>query len=204
MRREQPGYGRESTWWKQNKIKQKKTTQYNHWGLILGSRLARWEGQCSGERAEAGWEVWEGSWGPFISFKGLVNILTAIRSHQMILGMYDGLNGDVPLRLWRLNTWSLGSGTVWEAQEVWPFYRKHFIGTELQELKILPIYTLLTLLPAGGLRFESSAFGFQVQQPWLLSAVPAITDPSPLELWGQNTLSISFFGRGVLITSTEK
>lgn len=34
-----------------------------------------------------------------MSFNGLVDILSAVGSHQKILGTCDGLDGNVPLRL---------------------------------------------------------------------------------------------------------
>lgn len=57
----------------------------------------RGQGQCAGgskQREMVGRKLMT-----FISFNGLVDILSAIGSHQKIFGMCDGLNGNVHLRL---------------------------------------------------------------------------------------------------------
>lgn len=57
----------------------------------------RGEGQCAGgskQRKRVGRKLMT-----FRSFNGLVDILSAIGSHQKIFGICDGLNGNVYLRL---------------------------------------------------------------------------------------------------------
>lgn len=59
--------------------------------------MMRWEGQCTGGSEQR--KMVGRKWRTFISCNGLVDILSAIVSHQKIFGVCDGLNGNVPLRL---------------------------------------------------------------------------------------------------------
>lgn len=59
--------------------------------------MMRWEGHCAGGSKQR--EILGRKVRTSISFNGLVDILSAIGSHQKIFGKCDGLNGNVCLRL---------------------------------------------------------------------------------------------------------
>lgn len=56
--------------------------------------MMRWEGQCAGGSEQR--EMVGRSGG---HSSAVMDILSAVGSHQKIMGMCDGLNGNVPLRL---------------------------------------------------------------------------------------------------------
>lgn len=62
------------------------------------------------------------------------------------------------------------------------------LGVGLESLKTGTILSLLSWLPACGLRCEPSALNFQLQPPCLLFSVSTILEPNPLEMAIQNKL----------------